>query len=195
MRAFILYDRSKRVPYAMIALYMSTVAVSFIDMMFQGSQVQFGELCLVSYAPKSVVAGWIAPVVFEATLFCLVIYKFVFNIKAVPELKRQPNLYVFVRDAVWAFSLIRDDVLTVMSYSVFPAGLRAPGSIYFWDISICSFAGSHVLLNLRPVGSNARDPCSFSSSSELCDDDLDFGHADGLEIESDCTELDDEDDA
>ncbi|CCM00778.1 uncharacterized protein FIBRA_02820 [Fibroporia radiculosa] len=134
--------------------------------------MHFDELCLVTFAPKSIIVAWVVPAGFEALLSTLVIYKFLQNIQDLPGLSTQPILYVFTRDAVWAFLLmLASAIVTALSYTVFPSGLS--GSFYFWNISLSSFAGSHVLLNLRQVGANAGD-LSSPSLSELDFDRMHF---------------------
>lgn len=163
IRVFVIYNKSKKLLFAMIALYISSLVASMIGLFAQSSSVHFDTLCRVTHAPDSQIAGWLAPVVCEAVLCTLVLFKFAKNFQMVPTLKRQPILYVCVRDAVWAFLLILVvSIVTALSYTIFP--YVASAGFYFWNLTMYSFAGSHVMLNLRQVATDAGQCSSFSLS-------------------------------
>ncbi|PCH44935.1 hypothetical protein WOLCODRAFT_165505 [Wolfiporia cocos MD-104 SS10] len=142
--------------------------------MIPGQSMQFNEYCLVMYAPGSVVAAWIAPATFEAVMMLFVLYKSARYVCLFNHFESQPILQVFIRDGIWALALIVVvTVITALSYTGIICNAVISGSFYFWNLSIYSFAGSHVLLNMRQVGTRMNDfPTAYSSTIWS---DLQFG--------------------
>lgn len=57
---FVIYNKSKKLLFAMIALYISSLVASMIGLFAQSSSVHFDTLCRVTHAPDSQIAGWYA---------------------------------------------------------------------------------------------------------------------------------------
>ncbi|TBU42473.1 hypothetical protein BD309DRAFT_962963 [Dichomitus squalens] len=94
---------------------------------------------------------WLSPTVFEAVLFAMTIAKF--KQSRGEGLGRRPILDTIVRDGTWAFLVgIAVMVLNTLVYTS-AARNALSGAAYFWTLSALSYVGSHVLLDLRRLGS------------------------------------------
>ncbi|KZT73899.1 hypothetical protein DAEQUDRAFT_808066 [Daedalea quercina L-15889] len=164
LRVWILYDRKKWLLALLSPFFVGCAAVSITSIAKYREEYTFTGSCLTTYEPDPVLIGWTIPVAFEFTLFVLVFYKFVQNIRARSPLAGQPVLFVFLRDGMAAFlAIFAVTTVTVVSSIVF---VELSSGFFFWNMTVYSIAGSHVLLNLREVVTRTTHPSRLSSIRE-----------------------------
>ncbi|KIP08565.1 hypothetical protein PHLGIDRAFT_117184 [Phlebiopsis gigantea 11061_1 CR5-6] len=137
--------------------------------------------CHTSSSPDIFVAYWIVTLVFELFLFVLTLVKCAQNcctLLRMSETSQKRSLYyIFLRDGTWAFALISGATLLntlLYQYNTTPAC----GDGYFWELSVLSFAGSHVILNIRRL--KAPESPSHTDSYEPWERSLTYAHAELL---------------
>jgi len=161
VRVYVLYDRSKRMLGVILALFATSVALAIVGMILASNNMHFDGLCIMTSPSYMLIASWLAPVAFETLLFILTLVKFAESARA--YLGHRPILHVIVRDGTWAYALAFMIMVLNTVEPLIRAGLSA--ILYFWAMSILSFIGVHVLLNLRrlareiPISST---PSTFS---------------------------------
>ncbi|KZT10360.1 uncharacterized protein LAESUDRAFT_810021 [Laetiporus sulphureus 93-53] len=163
VRVYILFDRERWLLATLIILFVCSIAMTWLAIMMHASKFRYDALCLSSFAPKATVIAWIMPVVFEAMLCIFVLVKFMQSRRR--GLGDQPILTVLIRDGIWPFGLILAvDLLAILFHSVFEEPLSA--GFNFWAMSVYSFAGSHVLLNLRRVAIPVTNHSTAANTSQ-----------------------------
>jgi len=109
-------------------------------------RMEFASDCLITHTPAIFTSYWILSPSFETVLFALTLVKFFTSISR--RLGGQSIMYALVRDGTWAYAIIFVIMLmNTLMYHLVDNPLA--GICFFWELSVMSFAGSHVLLNLR----------------------------------------------
>ncbi|KAI0700453.1 hypothetical protein BC835DRAFT_420522 [Cytidiella melzeri] len=157
MRVYILYNQNKIILSIIILGFAVEVIVMVLALALVIPTEHFTQDCLISKAPRVYIAYWLSSLIFETFLFALTLYQF--SGVALQELRQKSIVFIFIRDGTWAFALIF--VLNTMLYQLENSPLAGMG--YFWTICVLSFAGSHVLLNLRRMSSTELDSLSIMS--------------------------------
>ncbi|OBZ78428.1 hypothetical protein A0H81_02392 [Grifola frondosa] len=164
IRIYVLYNRSRRVLIAILGLFAASIVVTFVGVHIASSRLLYDEQCFVSSAPTIFIAAWVAPAIFDTVLCILILMKFGESWRE--GLGKSPILNIIVRDGIWAYLLVLIMmVLNCLTYTVVRHTLS--GTLYFWTLSILSFVGSHVLLNLRQIGSDG--PPFWATESSFSD--------------------------
>lgn len=147
MRLYVLYNQNKWILWAIILAFVAEVTVMIVCLSVVLPQMTFSPDCLVAHAPSLFMSYWLSSLAFETFLFVLTLIKFFQSISR----SRKSILYTFVRDGTWAFALIFVAMLlNMLMYKLNKTPLVGMG--YGWAFAAMSFAGSHVLLNLRRLG-------------------------------------------
>ncbi|THG97380.1 hypothetical protein EW026_g4597 [Hermanssonia centrifuga] len=149
MRLYVLYNQNKIILWAMITFFIGEISMMIAVLAIVLPRMTFDSDCLVAAAPSFFMAYWLSSLAFETFLFVLTLVAFFKSVKR--EHGRHSILYVFVRDGTWAFALIFVCLLlNTLMYRLNKNPLAGMG--YYWGLSVMSFAGSHVLLNIRRLG-------------------------------------------
>ncbi|KAI0349764.1 hypothetical protein OH77DRAFT_1525406 [Trametes cingulata] len=164
VRVHALYDRSRNMTFALVAAFATSLSASILGIYFALRRLSYDGQCLVSSAPRIMLLAWLSPVVFETFLFILTMMKFrESRLEGLSD--KRPLLNTIVRDGSWGFVLaLVVMVLNAVIYTMNSDSLT--GKFYFWALSILSFVGSHVLLNLRATASDSRSSDPWDSSGE-----------------------------
>ncbi|KAJ7928484.1 hypothetical protein B0H13DRAFT_984361 [Mycena leptocephala] len=125
--------------------------------------IKFDDICLVtSVSPTLLIYGG-ATLLFQTFLFGLTLVKFV---RAVREgWGDTPLVGLVMRDGTWAFIFL----FAVVGGDASLYGLKNhtfAGILYGWVLSVFSFSGYHVLLNLDRLSDAPRLPTSQTSTNE-----------------------------
>ncbi|KAI0945388.1 hypothetical protein AcW1_001623 [Taiwanofungus camphoratus] len=104
LRVYILCDRSKLFLIIILVLLFVSIATAIAASWITSSNKKYDGLCLAVAIPGTLVAVWLAPIVFETFLFAITLVKCIENLRGV-GFKAQPILYVFIRDGTWAYLL------------------------------------------------------------------------------------------
>ncbi|KAJ7782774.1 hypothetical protein B0H16DRAFT_1709613 [Mycena metata] len=132
--------------------------------------IQFDDLCVVTSVSTTLLIYGGASISFQTFLFSLTAIKFA---RAVREgWGDTPLLALVMRDGTWAFLLIFAFVAAYASLYALKNHTFA-GTLYGWILSVFSFAGYHVLLNLENHNYGPRLPTGRTSRT-LTDDSFRF---------------------
>ncbi|CAL1712778.1 unnamed protein product [Somion occarium] len=167
IRIYAIFARSKRLLQILSLLFIAECVVSVTGQAFSIINLSFSlELgCVVTSTPPAYMASWIAPLTFQTILFVLTIFKcFVTMTKKTGS---DSVLFIFVRDGIWAYALMFAVMLLNLLMFQLKASPLAP-LCFKWALSIISFCGSHVLLNMRRLHAriNAIPPSSPMISTQ-----------------------------
>ncbi|KAK7690339.1 hypothetical protein QCA50_006996 [Cerrena zonata] len=102
--------------------------------------------CVATLAPTLFIASWIAPLSFQTVLFALTMWKFLGTIMR--KTPKDTVVFMLLRDGIWAYALMFGVLLLNMLMFQLKNSPLAP-LCFKWALSIISFCGSHVLLNMR----------------------------------------------
>lgn len=144
MRLYVLYNHSKIVLGAIIVAFIAEITAMVACLVLVLPKMTLRPDCLVASMPGVFVTFWLASLGFEAFLFILTLFKFFQSVSR----SKSSILYIFMRDGTWAFTMIFVVMLlNLLMYKLNKTPLVGVG--YGWAFGTMSFAGSHVLLNLR----------------------------------------------
>ncbi|KAI0360578.1 hypothetical protein OH77DRAFT_1393167 [Trametes cingulata] len=156
IRVYAMYGRDRAMLFLILVLFAGEVAAMCTILAISIPEITFTPQCLITSTPKLFPTYWTVSLAFETTLFVLTLVKFL-NTVVATQLRRQSILYTLMRDAVM--------LLNTLMYQTQHNALA--GVCYFWEISIMSFAGSHILLNLRRLALEPRDILDDETSLTL----------------------------
>jgi len=156
MRVFAFYGRNKLLLASLLTLFacehaavltIAAIAVPKFQMVPSPLPTNLPvPACLILYIPALWYSFWIPCIAFESTLFLLVISRFVRTKRL--EIGNPRLLTIFVRDGVWAFTLIFAAFLwSILSAAFFDPTKGDIALTWFWSIQC--FCGTRLVLNLR----------------------------------------------
>ncbi|RDX54614.1 hypothetical protein OH76DRAFT_1341154 [Lentinus brumalis] len=172
VRIYAMYNRNWIVTRTVYVLFVAEVVAMCTILALTVPKFEFTPQCLITSTPKMFLSYWTISLAFETTLFLLTLYKF-FSVLEINNIHRQPIMVTLVRDAIM--------LLNTLMYELEKNTLA--GICYFWELSVMSYAGSHVLLNLRRLAMDPRrHPSIVSFSTQFMSagvtlSDLYFGSA------------------
>ncbi|KAH9829940.1 uncharacterized protein C8Q71DRAFT_887300 [Rhodofomes roseus] len=164
LKVYILYDRSKWLLLLLIHILVACAVVSIAGFAKYRTSYIFDGSCLTTFESDFVLIGWTLPVTFESILFIVVLVKFIQNTRSTPYLAGQPVLLVFLRDGIAAFLAIFTVTCVTVASSV--AFVELSSGFFFWNMTVYSIAGSHVLLNLREIVTRTTHPSTMETFQE-----------------------------
>ncbi|OBZ76659.1 hypothetical protein A0H81_03308 [Grifola frondosa] len=145
-RVYALYNCNKIMLTAISTLFVLEVTAMITALCLSVPKMTFTPECLVSGAPALFMACWISSLAFETILFALTLVKFFRHARHC--IGKRSLMNVFMRDGTWAFALIFVAMLlNTLMYQLNHSPLA--GICFNWAMSVMSFAGSHLILNLR----------------------------------------------
>ncbi|KAI0289253.1 hypothetical protein BC826DRAFT_1032537 [Russula brevipes] len=149
MRVHALYDRNRAVTMTLVVLFFVENVVMIVTLIKAVPGARFDTNCVVVHSPPGLIFFAVAFVSFETALFSLTLIKFLIALRN--GWGRTPVLHLLVRDGTWAFILIFV-TLCVNAGFYLGEGDSAIAAIAFpWLLSIESFAGARIVLNLYTI--------------------------------------------
>ncbi|KAH9985263.1 hypothetical protein BJV77DRAFT_1071528 [Russula vinacea] len=120
----------------------------------------YGHVLLISSAILILVFYSAAFVLFETVLFVLTLIKFLVALRG--GWGRTPVVFLLVRDGTWAFILIFVTLCVNAGFYIGEGNTAISAIAFPWLLSIESFAGARVVLNLHAISS---DPSTDDSGT------------------------------
>jgi hypothetical protein len=124
--------------------------------------VHFDATCTVIRSPPTLLIFAAAFVLFETVLFVLTLIKFLVALRG--GWGRTPVVFLLVRDGTWAFILIFVTLCINAGFYIGEGNSAISAIAFPWLLSIESFAGARVVLNLHAISS---DPSSDDSGTTI----------------------------
>ncbi|KDR75166.1 hypothetical protein GALMADRAFT_249108 [Galerina marginata CBS 339.88] len=155
LRVCALYHRQRTIRGGVFFLFLLEIVGMVVGLALSLPGIQFDDICAVTFIPHSLVIYGLASILFQTILFALTMYKFVQGAKNgwgdIPIVK------LLIRDGTWAFFLLFFADVSQLSLYALPN--RSSGEVlYPWLLSLSSFCGYRVLLNLRRYADDVNDP-------------------------------------
>ncbi|OBZ78058.1 hypothetical protein A0H81_02321 [Grifola frondosa] len=164
-RIYAMYHRNKVVLGIVSVLFVAEVVAMITVLAICIPKISFNSHCIIVSTPTIFSSYWTCSLAFETILFALTLVKLFRSVTCV--LGRHSIVFVLVRDGTWAYAIIfAIMLLNTMMYQLVKNTLA--GVCFFWELAIMSFAGSHVLLNLRKL---ALEPHGMSIGTSFWADD------------------------
>ncbi|KZT10342.1 uncharacterized protein LAESUDRAFT_721677 [Laetiporus sulphureus 93-53] len=152
MRAYALFNRSPIFIKTIVLLFIMEVAAIIIVICLGIRKLDYNQSCLVTSLPPMLALYWLLPLAFETLLFALTLIKMFITMRS--YLGRHLVFSVVLRDAICAFGVVfAIRLLNTLFYELVKSPLA--GLFFFWEISIMSSTGSHMLLNIRSLAAHA----------------------------------------
>ncbi|VDB87473.1 unnamed protein product [Peniophora sp. CBMAI 1063] len=150
IRVKALYHQNNIVAGIVYLLYLVEVVAMVVSLARAVPKVGFDSACVVTSSPIELLHFAIAYIGFEVLLFLLTVYKLVETLYN--GWGTTPVLNVIVRDGTWAFVLIFVTlVFNAVFYLTAAKGSSTAAVAYSWIISVESFAGYRILLNMQKL--------------------------------------------
>ncbi|GBE89018.1 hypothetical protein BKA93DRAFT_343936 [Sparassis latifolia] len=167
IRIHAMYNRNKMILSTVLFLFLLECAGMVTVLALTIPKMTFTTGCIITSTPSHFVVFWILSLVFETVLFALTLFKFWGSVTC--TLGKHSVVYVLFRDGIWAYAIIFVVMLlNTLMYDLVKNALA--GVCFFWELAVMSFAGSHVLLNLRRLATQVHtsDPLTtyWNSPSE-----------------------------
>ncbi|KAH9942834.1 hypothetical protein B0H21DRAFT_749642 [Amylocystis lapponica] len=188
IRVYAMYNRSPIILAIILFLFLAEVTAMVAVLALTIPKMTFTAQCIITSTPTIFTSYWLFSLAFETILFGLTLVKFFGSVSR--YLGRHSVFFVLVRDGTWAFAIIFVIMLlnTLMYHLV---KNPSAGICFFWELSVMSFAGSHVLLNLRRLSFSSNRP----STTLRTNDSLHFSsrpaHTTGICVETELSVLND----
>ncbi|KAH9852531.1 hypothetical protein C2E23DRAFT_186884 [Lenzites betulinus] len=164
IRVYAMYNRNRSVLTLVLVFFAAEITAMWTILGISIPQITFTPQCLITSTPKVFPTYWTISLAFETTLFTLTLVRFATTAVA-SQLRKQSILYLLVRDGTWAYAIIF--VVMLLNTLMYETQHNAlAGVCYFWEISVMSFAGSHILLNLRRLAMQPHDTSWLSALSQ-----------------------------
>lgn len=145
LRVQAIYHRQPIITNGLYALFLAENTCMVIALVRVVPGVEFDEACIVTRSPFGLVYFAAAFISFETLLFVLTLVKFISALYA--GWGDTPVLTLLVRDGTWAFALIFA-VLCINAAFFLGAPNAMAAVAYQWLISVESFAGARLILNV-----------------------------------------------
>ncbi|TFK89658.1 hypothetical protein K466DRAFT_16496 [Polyporus arcularius HHB13444] len=172
VRVYILFNRRRAVLRALLGLFMACTLATLIGMYFTAIQVKYDDLCLITSGTYAMLLVWLTPVFFETVLFAMTMWKFWQSRRE--ALGERPTLDALVWNGTWAYAVTL--VNMVLDAFILTRFIQIHSPImYFWTLSLLSFVGSHVLLDLRRLGTRTCLPwCNQTIFGDVLPEDIEL---------------------
>ncbi|OCH87363.1 hypothetical protein OBBRIDRAFT_796292 [Obba rivulosa] len=160
VRVYAMYNGSKTIMILMVLRFLLEVSGMVTILIVTVPRMTFADTCDITSMPRVFACYWLFSLSFETLLFALTLVKFLRS--AAYHVHRKSLFAVLLRDGVWAYAFIFAAMLSnTLMYQLVHNSLA--GVLFFCEISVMSFAGSHVLLNLRRFSRRASTSDVLSS--------------------------------
>lgn len=147
IRVFVLYKQNRFLKAFIITAFIAEIICMMVLISFVAKDQTFTSDCLAATSPRIFVGYWITALTFETFLFVLTLLK-CYRKRPTRFVSRRSVFYLFLRDGTWAFALIFVAMLlNTLMYQL--NNTPRAGIGYYWELAVLSYAGSHVILNIR----------------------------------------------
>ncbi|KAI0923787.1 hypothetical protein AcW1_006652 [Taiwanofungus camphoratus] len=151
-RVYAMYNCNRAILTVLLLLFLAEIIAMIAIIVYSVPRASFiTRWCLTTHAPNIFTLYWFISLAFESVLFAMTLVKLCSSI-SIGHSRRRSNhssiLFVLLRDGTWAFAVIfAVMLLNALMFRLVDNPLA--GICFFWELSLFSSAGSHVLLNLR----------------------------------------------
>ncbi|KDQ55170.1 hypothetical protein JAAARDRAFT_37700 [Jaapia argillacea MUCL 33604] len=149
LRVHALYSGNPTITRLLLITYTLEIACMTISLVLSVPGVVYNDVCLVTWVPPAIFLWGAATISFQAILFTLTAYQFFVGLRLEGMGKTRLG-WLLMRDGTWGFALIF--LIMVLQGSLYLLqNKNYTGILYCWLITIESFAGYRILLNLQKL--------------------------------------------
>jgi len=161
LRVYALYHGNVVMRWVVPSLFLIEIVGVVVGLALSLPKFTYNNLCVVINAPRTLIIYAVAAILFQAMLFAATIYKFILAVR--DGWGDVPLLVLLTRDGTWAFCLL------FFGYASYLAlySLQDPayaGVMYGWVLTIFSFCGYRILLNLHNLVNNTSGDLSSTTN-------------------------------
>jgi len=155
MRVYAMFHSNNKLLAVVLFLFLGEVASMLTVIGLSLPKLGFTPQCLIISTPSYFTSYWLISLTFETLLFILTLITFFRSVRSYTG--TGIFLHVLVRDGTWAYALIF--VIMLLNTLMFDLIKNTlAGVCFFWELSVMSFAGSHMLLNIRRMAHRLDHP-------------------------------------
>jgi len=151
LRVYALYHGNVVMRRIVPSFFLIEIVGMVVGLTMSLHKVTFNDLCLVTNAPRTLIIYAAAAILFQAMLFTVTIYKFILAVR--DGWGDVALIVLLIRDGTWAFFLLFFGYTGHVVLYALHDGAYA-GILYGWILTIFSFCGYRVLLNLYNLGNS-----------------------------------------
>ncbi|KAF7298013.1 hypothetical protein HMN09_01022300 [Mycena chlorophos] len=162
LRVYALYHNNRLVRTTVLAAFGTEVVLMASGLGLSLRSIQFDDLCVVLHISDILLLYGGATLLFQTFLFCLTAAKFVRALR--DGWGDTPLVTLVMRDGTWAFIFL----FAVVAGDASLYGLKNhsfAGILYGWLLSVFSFCGYRILLNLDRLSAAERRPTRQRAST------------------------------
>ncbi|KAI0767541.1 hypothetical protein C8Q74DRAFT_1203315 [Fomes fomentarius] len=148
-RVYAMFSRSRFLLAILGTLFIAYIVGACTVLALSIPQMKFTSGCVVIYAPETFSLIWIMGLAFETTLFAFTLIKSFLWLLTQGRLRRQSIMTILIRDGMLT--------VTTIMYRTQNNSLASVSYPRDYVLAVMSFAGSHVLLNLRKFAIDLQD--------------------------------------
>ncbi|ETW81185.1 hypothetical protein HETIRDRAFT_459587 [Heterobasidion irregulare TC 32-1] len=146
VRVHAMYERNRTITLVLLVLFVAEIVAMLATLVLVIPDVQFDDICVVTHTPTTLIFFALAFILFETLLFGLTLFKFVQAVRT--GWGHTPVMALLARDGTWAFALIFA-VLCINAGFYLGKNSSIGAVAYTWILSIESFAGYRLILNMQ----------------------------------------------
>ncbi|KAJ7129016.1 hypothetical protein C8R43DRAFT_690735 [Mycena crocata] len=163
LRVYALYHNSVTVRKFVLGAFAAEILGMCIGLGLSLPGIQFDEICVVTAISPALLIYGAATLLFQTFLFGLTVYKFVIALRE--GWGDTPLVGLVMRDGTWAFVLLFAMVSGEASLYLLKNHAFA-GVLFGWLLTVFSFAGYRVLLNLNRLSDPLALPTSQTGTTD-----------------------------
>ncbi|KAJ7209685.1 hypothetical protein GGX14DRAFT_631518 [Mycena pura] len=168
LRVYALYHNNKTLQKLVLVVFALEVSAMCIGLGLSFPGIQFDEICVVESISKLLLISGLTEsqsrtAIIPNLLFGLTVYKFIHAVRN--GWSDTPLVSLIMRDGTWAFFMLFAILVGAASlYSL--KNHFFTGIVYGWLLSVFSFAGYRVLLNLDRIRDGPRLPTNQTTAND-----------------------------
>lgn len=171
LRVYALYQGNAVTRWVVTSFFLIEIAGMVVGLAMSLPKISYDDICLVLSAPRTLIIYAGVAILFQAILFVLTMYKFILAIR--DGWGDVPLMVLLSRDGTWAFCLLFFGYAGhLVLYSLHNSNYA--GVLFGWVLTIFSFCGYRILLNLNDLGSSIRAGSNLSITNPRTDTNIQF---------------------
>ncbi|EIN03547.1 hypothetical protein PUNSTDRAFT_128712 [Punctularia strigosozonata HHB-11173 SS5] len=154
IRVYALYNRSLLIVRVLTFLWISAQGAMSWALATSIPDYEYTRRCVITKTPLAILWFAIGTLIFQSALFLLTAYKFVVAARA--GWGRTALMALLMRDGTWAYALV---FMVITLHHILVVVLRdnVNSIVYPWMISISSFSGCRIVLNMHTLDDSSAD--------------------------------------
>ncbi|KDR83092.1 hypothetical protein GALMADRAFT_238909 [Galerina marginata CBS 339.88] len=164
IRVRALYHGHRLVCHGVSVLFLLEIISMIVGLALSLPGIEFDNICTVLHIPLELGIFGLGSIAFQTVLFGLTLYRFIRDVNA--GWHGMPLIALLIRDGTWAFLLLFFVYMGQIGLNA-AANPMSGGILFPWMLTLCSFCGYRIFLNLRRFAVDGLDDRIANISSIL----------------------------